>query len=448
MRIALISEHASPLAAPGGTDSGGQNVYVANVAACLARLGHHVDVLTRRDAPSLPGVVEMEPRLRVIHVPAGPAAPVAKEEMLPLMAAFTAASVQLFRQSEPYDVVHANFFMSGLVGLRLKALLGTPLVMTYHALGLVRREHQGAADGFPPERVAIERRIAQVADRVVAECPQDESDLQRLYGVPAERLAMVPCGVDLAEFGARTTASRRRARRQLGLGEDEFVVLQLGRMVPRKGVDNVIQAVAQMDRSRPVRLLVVGGNSASADESATPEIGRLRTIAAECGLAAAVTFTGQRPRSALRTCYHAADVFVSTPWYEPFGITPLEAMACGLPVIGSAVGGIRYSVVDGITGFLVPPRAPHVLAQRLEQLRADPSLAAALGRAGARRVRSRFTWDRVTEELVDVYRAAAVPVEHERPVYTHAPSLRPLARDLAHSLPWSAEVRGHAHEPG
>jgi hypothetical protein len=450
MRIALISEHASPLAAPGGTDSGGQNVYVASIARCLARAGHLVDVLTRRDAPSLAPVVELEPGLRVVHIIAGPAAPVPKEELLPHMAAFTAATMQLLRQSAPYDVVHANFFMSGLVALRIKALLATPFVMTFHALGLVRREHQGAADGFPPERVAIERRIAGTADRIVAECPQDEADLQRLYAVPADRLAMVPCGVDLGEFRLRTAASRRRARRQLGLAQDEFVVLQLGRMVPRKGVDNVIRAVARMDRSRPVRLLVVGGNDATADARSTPEIGRLRAVAAECDVAAAVTFTGQRPRSALRACYHAADVFVSTPWYEPFGITPLEAMACGVPVIGSAVGGIRYSVVDGVTGFLVPPRDADALARCLERLRAEPALADALGRAGARRVRARFTWERVTEELLEVYRAAVglVPGAGRPMVPLDTPMQSPLPMDRARSLPWSADVRGHAHEPG
>jgi glycosyltransferase involved in cell wall biosynthesis len=161
-----------------------------------------------------------------------------------------------------------------------------------------------------------------------------------------------------------------------------------------------------MDRGRPLRLLVVGGNSSDASDACTPEIGRLRAVARQYGVAHCVTFTGQRQRAALRDYYLAADAFVSTPWYEPFGITPLEAMACGTPVVGSAVGGIQYSVIDGVTGYLVPPRDPSALAQRLEALRANPALAAALGRAGVYRVRSRFTWERVTSQLVDVYRTA------------------------------------------
>jgi hypothetical protein len=230
LRIALISEHASPLAALGGIDAGGQNVYVEHVARNLARLGHEVDVLTRLDSPSLPAIAEIQPRVRVLHIPAGPARAVAKEELLPHMAAFTAASLQVFRHTAPYDVVHANFFMSGLVGMRLKALLDVPLAVTFHALGLVRREQLHAADRFPPERITIERRIVQTADRIVAECPQDRSDLMRLYAAPAERLAMVPCGVDLREF---KPGSKARARRRLGISRHEFVVRRSRRWLAR-----------------------------------------------------------------------------------------------------------------------------------------------------------------------------------------------------------------------
>jgi glycosyltransferase involved in cell wall biosynthesis len=405
LRIALISEHASPTAALGGTDAGGQNVYVAHIARALACAGHEVDVLTRRDSTRQAIAIDLRPGLRVLHIAAGPAHAIPKEELLPYMHEFGQVALQLFRHSVRYDVVHANFFMSALVGLRLKAQLGVPLVVTFHALGLLRREHLGDDDSFPSQRVAIEQRVVREADRIVAECPQDRNDLIRVYGARRERLAMVPCGVDPHTFAP---GSKAQARRVLGLRDDEFVVLQIGRMVPRKGIDNVIRALAHMERSRPLRLLVVGGNSAAADERVTPEIARLRGVARDCSVGGCVTFVGQRAHGALRDYYLAADVFVSTPWYEPFGITPLEAMACGTPVIGSAVGGIRYSVVDGVTGYLVQPRDPRALAQRLELLRDNPALAAALGRAGVHRVRSHFTWDRMASELVDVYRAAAL----------------------------------------
>ena len=400
LRIALISEHASPLAAIGSVDAGGQNVYVRHVAVCLARAGHQVDVLTRRDDPALLAAVDMRPGVRVVHVPAGPARFVPKEQLLQHMPAFTDAARELFQNSVDYDLIHANFFMSGLVGLRLKELFGVPMAMTFHALGLVRREHQGADDGFPPLRVDIERCIVRNADRLIAECPQDAMDLRRLYRARPEAISTVPCGVDLAEFPPTGKAA---ARRTLGLADDEFVILQLGRMVPRKGVDNVIRALALLPRETRARLLVVGGESPDPDPRLTPEIGRLQALADACGVGDRVTFTGQRPRQDLPGCYAAADVFVTTPWYEPFGITPLEAMACGIPVIGSAVGGIKHSVVDGVTGFLVPPRHPAALAERLRQLHANPWLRQAMGRSGVRRVRANFTWDRVAADLADIY---------------------------------------------
>jgi D-inositol-3-phosphate glycosyltransferase len=412
LRIALISEHASPLAALGGTDSGGQNVYVAHIGRCLAEAGHQVDVLTRRDARRLPATVDVRPGLRVRHIDAGPPQPLPKESLLPLMSEFGDRAIRLCEGAGAYDVVHANFFMSGLVGLELKQRFGTPLVMTFHALGLVRRLHQGAADGFPEERMDIERRLVREADRIIAECPQDQHDLQALYGADPRRLSMVPCGVDLGEF---SPGSKTVARRKLGLPPNDFIVLQLGRMVPRKGVDNVIRALAMMDRQRSVRLCVVGGNGVDPDDGSTPEIMRLRDIATACGIPDQVCFMGQRQRDALRAWYRAADVFVSTPWYEPFGITPLEAMACGVPVIGSDVGGIRFSVDDGVTGFLVPPHDPAALAERLERLRDHPALAEAMGRAGVLRMRSTFTWKQVADQLTAVYHALAAPPRERTP---------------------------------
>jgi len=404
LRVALISEHASPLARQGGVDAGGQNVYVLHVATALARLGHHVDVLTRRDQRAVPTAVDMRPGVRVIHIDAGPPEFVPKERLLPFMKAFGTEALRLMRRSLPYDVVHANFFMSGVVGLRLQRQLDVPLVQTFHALGAVRRLHQKSADGFPPERLALEKRIAAEADCVVAECPQDAADLMAHCGAPARRIAQVPCGVDLDEF---SPGDRLEARRRLQLPEDEFIVLQLGRLVPRKGIDNVIRAVARLGEGRPWRLLVVGGDSFEPDEVLTPEIARLRAVARESGVAGRVSFVGRRDRHQLRDYYQAADVFVTTPWYEPFGITPLESMACGTPVIGAAVGGIQHTVVDGLTGFLVPPHDPDVLAMRLEDLRGDPMLGRLMGRAGRTRVCREFTWDSVAARLAALYERVA-----------------------------------------
>jgi glycosyltransferase involved in cell wall biosynthesis len=399
-RIALVSEHASPVSLLGSVDSGGQNVYVGQLASHLSALGHEVDVFTRRDDGRLPQVASLAPRLRLVHVPAGPPVPIRKEALLPYMGAFADFVRRVWRRRR-YDLVHANFFMSGLVAAEVKAALGVPFVVTFHALGRVRRLHQQTADGFPDERFAIEDRIVREADRIVAECPQDAEDLERLYGAPPARLETIPCGVDPDEF---YPMSRREARAMLGLPDDKPIILQLGRMVPRKGVDTVIRAMSRL-RARGVaaRLVVVGGESDTADPALTPEIGRLLRIAAEEGVAADVTFTGRRPPDRLRLYYAAADVFATVPWYEPFGITPLEAMACARPVVGAAVGGIRHTVVDGVTGYLVPPKDADALADRLARLCCDPALGASMGRRGLARVRAHFTWRGVAERMARMY---------------------------------------------
>jgi len=405
-KIAIISDHASPLAVAGGIDSGGQNIYVANIARELRAMGYKVDVFTRRDNPTLPDVVHLTDDLRVVHVRAGPDAPLRKEAMLPLMPEFTARVAQFCHAERGYDVIHANFFMSGLAALELRRRYGIPFVVTFHALGRVRRMHQRAADGFPDERIDIEDRTVEHASAIIAECPQDCMDLISLYGAEREKIRVVPCGCDTHEFWP---VKKSYARRLLGYGEDERIVLHVGRIVPRKGVDNVIRALGRLARASGIRprLVVVGGNSDAPDCAATPELGRLAEIAREEGVIEQTVFTGRRSREVLKLYYSAADVFVTTPWYEPFGITPLEAMACGTAVVGSEVGGIKHTVADGVTGYLVPPNDPEALAERLAHLYRNPELLAKFGSNGLKRVHAEFTWARVAGELARVYEEVA-----------------------------------------
>lgn len=401
-RIALISDHASPLAAAGGVDSGGQNVYVAEIARSLARLGHSVDVFTRRDSPELAPIVDLDAGARVVHVPAGPAEFVRKERLLPLMEDFCRFVRKFCEENGGYDIVHANFFMSGLVAAELKRALGMPFVMTFHALGLVRRLHQGDADEFPPERIEIERELINAADAIIAECPQDLEDLVTLYAADRRGIAVIPCGFEPKQFWP---VERRFARKMLGFEPDDSLVLHLGRLVPRKGADNVIRGLARLADTHGIRprLVIVGGNSDVPDPAATPEIARLRRIAASEGVADRVVFTGRRSREVLKLYYSAADAFITTPWYEPFGITPVEAMACGTPVVGSNVGGIKFSVVDNETGFLVPPKEPDALAEQMARLCRDRRLGKRLGGGAARRAKSLFTWQAVVQSIAALY---------------------------------------------
>jgi glycosyltransferase involved in cell wall biosynthesis len=402
--VALISEHASPLASVGSTDSGGQNVYVGHVARQLALLGYEVDVFTRRDSRFVPAVVSWQPGVRVVHLDAGPPEPIDKELLLPLMGQFSDALTRWVGR-RPYDLLHANFFMSGLAAQAAAERYELPLVITFHALGRVRRRYQNGADGFPDQRFAIEDELVRRCNRIVAECPQDRQDLLELYGADPARIDVVPCGFDPQELHR---IDRRLARTRLGWPQGEFIVLQLGRLVPRKGIDNVIRGIGCLRRryGMAARLYVVGGASERPDPRLTPEIARLQDIAAEEGVAGQVQFVGRRRHSSLGPLYSAADVFVTTPWYEPFGITPVEAMACGLPVIGADVGGIRSTVVDGVTGYLVPPHQPDAVAERLAALWCDAALRRRMGAAGRARVGRLYTWKRVASQLTQVYERA------------------------------------------
>ncbi|MCD8742169.1 glycosyltransferase [Mucilaginibacter roseus] len=401
-KIAFISEHASPLASLGGVDTGGQNVYVAQLARHLASMGYLVDVFTRRENALIPEVVELTRGVRVIHVTAGPAKVIIKENILPFMDEFKDNMIAfIINQQVDYNFVHANFFMSALVAMGIKKELNIPFVVTFHALGHVRRIHQAEKDKFPVERLIIEERAVMEADRIIAECPQDMDDLINYYHAPADKISIVPCGFSSKEF---YPIDKECARRIVGLPQQEFLLLQLGRMVPRKGIDNVIQALPHIRSSqKPVKLVVVGGEADVLDEEHCPEFARLLNLCRENGVEASVIFTGRKNRDQLKYYYSAADVFITTPWYEPFGITPLEAMACGTPVIGANVGGIKYSVANGETGWLVAPQNPVELANKVNQLISNEALLNDAGDKAIRRVNEQFTWAEVAGQMHQLY---------------------------------------------
>jgi len=297
--------------------------------------------------------------------------------------------------------------MSGLVAMWIKEAINIPFVITFHALGYVRQIYQGKSDKFPPERIQIEREIVQNADAVIAECPQDKSDLIDYYHAPVEKITIIPCGFSSKEF---YPISREIACTIVGLRTDEKILLQLGRMVPRKGVDNVVRSLGRLKNTGTAyRLVVVGGETDDPNPMACPEIARLQKIAREEGVEDKVTFVGRKNREMLKYYYCAADLFISTPWYEPFGITPLESMACGTPVIGANVGGIKYSVVDGKTGYLVPPNDPQELAQKVHSLITNPALHLQMRKASIQRVKENFTWQKVANLVSDLYKQIQVP---------------------------------------
>ena len=404
MRIDLVSEHASPLAAIGGVDAGGQNVHVAALAAGLARRGHQVTVHTRRDDAALPDEVVVQDGYTVSHVTAGPARAVPKDDLLPHMRAFARVLRRRWSAAPP-DLVHAHFWMSGLAAVAAADALTSPVpvVQTFHALGSVKRRHQGAADTSPAGRVELERDLCRDVSHVVATCSDEVFELRRL-GLSSDRVSIVPCGVDTAVFTPRGPVAPRTERPRL---------LVLGRLVERKGQDDAVRALAGVPDAE---LVVVGGPPAD-ELDGDPEVRRLRALAQAAGVADRLVFTGAVARTDVPAWVRSADVVLAVPWYEPFGITPLEAMACARPVVATAVGGLVDTVADGVTGVLVPPRDPARLGAVLAALLADPDRRAAYGAAGVARVRSRYRWSRVVADTEAVYRqvlSARRPVEVAR----------------------------------
>jgi D-inositol-3-phosphate glycosyltransferase len=388
MKIAMVSEHASPLATLGGVDAGGQNVHVSELAQALARRGHAVTVYTRADGTFSDRRVSLAPGVMVEHVPAGPPTVIPKDELLPFIGDFGRYLAARW-ENDPPDIVHGHFWMSGLACLMATKDSLTPVVQTFHALGVVKRRHQGDQDTSPGPRLRLEQGVARGVQRVIATATDEVFELVRM-GVRRTAVSVVPCGVDSDFFTPEGPALPRDERHR---------VVVVGRLVQRKGVDDVIRALALVPKTE---LLIAGGADLS-QLHADPEAQRLTRLAERMRVSDRVTLLGRVERTELPGLLRSADIVVCMPWYEPFGMVALEAMACGRPVIASAVGGIVDTVVDGSTGTLVRPQRPDMLAHALRRLLADPIRRAGYGLAGRERAVMRYRWDRIGAETEAVY---------------------------------------------
>ncbi|HMC40633.1 MAG TPA: glycosyltransferase [Acidimicrobiales bacterium] len=392
LKIAIVSEHASPLAVLGGADAGGQNVHVGALAAELVAQGHSVTVHTRRDDPALPRTVVTDGGVVVEHVDAGPPEPVPKDDLRVWMEDFATVLGERWAAARP-DVAHAHFWMSGLATLLAAPRLGIPVVQTFHALGTVKRRHQGDADTSPPDRIDTERRLLAESDHIIATCQDEVAELERMGG-PGGGVSTIPCGVDLGLFRPEGPALPRRSRRRAAV---------IGRLVPRKGVADAIEAL----RWLPDTELVIAGGPAPEDLDDDAEVARLRAVAQRAGVTAQVVFMGRLSRLEVPALLRSADAVVSVPYYEPFGIVPVEAMACGTPPVVTAVGGMRESVVDGETGLHVPAGDPKGLAAALRHLFDHPLVARRISAGAVRRARTTFGWPQVASRTAAVYTQVA-----------------------------------------
>ena len=400
IRVAVLSIHTCPLAALGGKETGGMNVYVREVSRELGRMGVEVDVFTRSQNAAIPRTVPLGERARVVHLPAGPEAPMAREDVYAHLEEFI-DGVEAWRLTEAvdYDLVHAHYWLSGVVGLALRERWGVPVVQMFHTLGRLKNDvARTAGEREPAVRLREEARLVDAVDRVVAANEVERRELVRLYGARPGRIATVPCGVDTELF---RPGPRGEARRALGLG-DGPVLLYVGRIAPIKGLETLLDALSRLRRQGSrAQLLVVGGD---ADEPADGHERSLRERVSALGIADGVRFVGAQPQEALRSYYVAADATVLPSYYESFGMVALEAMACASPVIASRVGGLTTTVRDGVTGFLVPEGDVAALAKRINALLDDPDLGYRAGREGVRWARA-HRWPCVAEAICREYAA-------------------------------------------
>ena len=413
-RLAVLSFHTSPLAPLGGRESGGMNVYVREVSTQLARGGPAVDVFTRRTDPLQPAVLPIAPGVRLVHIEAGPPERLEKEELQPLAAAF-ARGVADFARSEgvEYDLVHSHYWLAVEAGALLAREWDAPHVAMFHTLAEVKLLAR-SSEREPEERREAERRLVHEVDRIVAATEHERRLLDQVYGVPRARVEVIPLGVDRERFRPRAQLD---ARRSLGIDAQARVLLAAGRIEPLKGLDILIESLAQLPGHDRLQLLIVGG-----DERAEAEIARLRAVARNAGVAALVRFVGPVPHEEIGVYYNAADVVVVPSFYESFGLVAAEAMASGVPVVASRVGGLTSTVADGRSGYLIPWRCPGPFAEKIDLLLENRPLREALGAAAARSM-ERYEWSAVAAGLLDLYASllrdrAAAPAA--QPALAHA----------------------------
>ncbi|HET9110196.1 MAG TPA: glycosyltransferase [Ktedonobacterales bacterium] len=403
-RVAMFSLHTSPIAQLGRTrDAGGMNVYIRELSRELGRGGIYVDIFTRRSRPDTPEIQELSERVRLITITAGPTELLPPSALHPYVSEFTRRVARFAERNEhPYDMVHSHYWLSAAAGAPLARAWDVPHVTMFHTVERLKAQQQGLpleSSSAPKDRAAAiriesEGSIATSADCVIVSTELEGEQLRRLYGLAPSHTRIIPCGVDLDAFTPATPELRVEARRALDL-DDTPTLLFVGRLDPIKGIDLLLESVAQM--RTPARLLVVGG-----DPAGDPEVERLRAHAAELGLAERVRFPGAVPQRELPTYYHAVDAVVVASRYESFGLVAVEALACGAAVVASAAGGLPSIVREGENGLLVRWRSPQAFAERIDLLLSDEALRERM-QVNARASVEQFDWQRIGDRVRDLY---------------------------------------------
>ncbi len=407
MNIAMLSYHTCPLAILGGKNTGGMNVYVRELTRFLGRQGVHVDVFTRSQDEHIPSVShDLGYFNRVVHIPAGPEHALPKEQIWTYTDEFAQRIIEFSaNKGIKYDLIHAHYWMSGMAGDILKKAWNVPMVQMFHTLGLMKQQIAQNEEEFEGDyRIKGEREVMRVADQIIAATEAERSQLNKLYNVDVGKISIIPPGVDIHHF---YPIPQDEAKEAIGLLPEDRVALFVGRIEPLKGVDTLIRAMAIVRETCvlfqcPDYLIIIGGDPEDDPQKMSAEMNRLQGLCQELGLTSMILFLGKRGQATLPYYYAAAEVVVMPSHYESFGMVALEAMACGTPVIASRVGGLKYLIQDGCTGYFVPAQDPLALAEKLRLLFVNKELRLRLGQNAATFAND-FSWEKITFNVLELY---------------------------------------------
>jgi len=407
MRILLISDHADPLAEIGSKEAGGQNIYVYYLAKFLGHLGVSVDIFTRWDKKNKNEIVYIDNHLRVIRVKAGPKRYIPRDNFLSVVDEFAGNILKkIKKEGIRYDIIHTNYWFSGIIGLKIARIIKKPLIHVYHSIGQIRFDSlhklklQESENEIFKQRLTAEKEIARKADKIIATSPVEKKIIKKLFKVEENKIDTITIGVDTKIF---KPIKKEKARKFLKFENDKKIILYVGRIEWRKGIGTLLYAFREIIKKFPdSRLYVIGGGkSKSAKKLDNAEQERLKNIIKELNISEKVFLLGPKKQKYLCRYYSASDVCVVPSYYEPFGIVPLESMACGTPVVASRTGGLQFSIKDGITGHLAEPRNYKDLAEKIIKTLKD-------GKSFYRtncleRINNEFRWGKIAEQYKNYF---------------------------------------------
>jgi D-inositol-3-phosphate glycosyltransferase len=395
LRIAMLSIHSNPIGKLGTQDTGGMSVYIRELARELGGRGHRIDIYTRKPRSGYQQILNLYENVRLIHLGIPNSGDLSKLSLYPYLPKFF-RSLEKFRTAEnlEYDLIHSHYWLSGRLGSWAQRLWNVPHVVMYHTLGALKNR-TGVGVQEPAFRIAAEKELVKSCDRILAPTELEKVNLIRYYGAPAEKIGVVPCGVNLQLFHPQEKAA---ARNKLKLEPDDVILMYVGRFEPLKGITTLLEALTYLKHHPRLRLLIVGG-----DGNGTPESQSLILKTKDLGIDDRVMFAGQIEQQNLPPYYGAADVLVMSSHYESFGLVGLEALACGRPVVSTPVGAVESLILKGRAGRIVADISAQSLAKGIQSIITDSEIPAP---EVIRKSVLEYSWSNVATAMIEEYETA------------------------------------------